>query len=174
LGGSGPKYVGSGLSGDLTLTLGCHASALFRAWRQGPPAHCPPGGVYRMGGKGGRRGGSTALPGSPPHSPAAGMMLPRSSLPPLPGLCFPPTQPTPVPRMSLDVNTPNSPPLVIALLLLRPLLLLLQLPWGVGICIGVRRRCRCHCHGGNLAVIVAASAAIVAAVGGGRACMIAS
>ncbi len=67
-----------------------------------------------------------------------------------------------------------SPPLAIAPLLLRQLLLLLQLPWGVGVCVSVRRRCCRHCHGGNLAVIVAASAAVAAAVGGGRTCMIAS
>jgi hypothetical protein len=59
----------------------------------------------------GRRGGSAAPPGSPPHSPAAGTMLPRSSSPPLLGLCFPPTQPTLVPRRSLDVDTPHRLPL---------------------------------------------------------------
>jgi hypothetical protein len=53
-------------------------------------------------------------------------------------------------------------------LLLWQLLLLLQLLWGVGVCISVRRRCRRHCHGVNFAVIVAASAAIATAVGGGR------
>ncbi len=68
-----------------------------------------------------------------------------------------------------------SPPLAVVPLLLRQLLLLLQqLPWGVGICIGVRHHCRHHCHGGNLAVIIAASAAVATAVGGGRTHMIAS
>jgi hypothetical protein len=67
-----------------------------------------------------------------------------------------------------------SPPLAIAPLLLRKLLLLLQLPWGIGICVGVRRCCCCHCHSGNLVVIVAAFAAIAAAFGGGRTRMIAS
>jgi hypothetical protein len=67
-----------------------------------------------------------------------------------------------------------SPPLAIAPLLLRQLLLLLQLLWGVGVCVGVRRCCCRHCHGGNLAVIVAASAAVAAAVGGGRTRMIPS
>ncbi len=67
-----------------------------------------------------------------------------------------------------------SPPLAVAPLLLRQLLLLLQLPWGVGVCVVIRHRCRRHCHGGNLAVIVAASAAVAAAVGGGRTRMIAS
>jgi hypothetical protein len=67
-----------------------------------------------------------------------------------------------------------SSPIAVAPLLLRQLLLLLQLPWGVGVCVGVRRCCRRHCHGGNLAVIIAASAAVAAAVGGGRTCMIAS
>jgi hypothetical protein len=68
----------------------------------------------------------------------------------------------------------SSPPLAVALLLLRQLLLLLQLPWGIGVCIGVSPHCCCHCHGSNLAVIVAASDAIAANVGGGRTCMIAS
>jgi hypothetical protein len=67
-----------------------------------------------------------------------------------------------------------SSPLAVAPLLLWQLLLLLQLPWGIGVCIGVRRRCCRHFHGCNLAVIVAASAAIAAAVGGGRTRMIAS
>jgi hypothetical protein len=61
-----------------------------------------------------------------------------------------------------------SPPLAVALLLLRQLLLLLQLPWGVGVCVSIRCHCPHHCHGGNLAVIVAASAAVAAAVGGGK------
>ncbi len=67
-----------------------------------------------------------------------------------------------------------SPPLAIAPQLLRQLLLLLQLLWGVGVCVGVRRCCCRHCHGVNLAVIVAAFAAVAAAVGGGRTRMIAS
>jgi hypothetical protein len=70
-----------------------------------------------------------------------------------------------------------SSPLAVAPLLLRQLLLLLlllQLPWGVGVCVGVHRWCCRHCHGGNLAVIVDASAAVAAAIGGGRTYMIAS
>jgi hypothetical protein len=67
----------------------------------------------------------------------------------------------------------SSPPLAVAPLLLRQLLLLLQLPWGIGVCVGVHRHCHHHCHGGNLAVIVAASTAIAAAIGGGRTHMIA-
>jgi hypothetical protein len=104
LGGSGPKYVGSRPWGDLTLTLGCRALAPRHAWRQDPPARRAPGGVYRARGKGGRRGGSAAPPGSPQHSPAVGTMPPQSLLLPLPGLCFPPMQPTPATRMSLDGN----------------------------------------------------------------------
>jgi hypothetical protein len=68
-----------------------------------------------------------------------------------------------------------SPPLAVAPLLLRQLLLLLlQLPWGVGVSVSVRRCCCRHFHGGNLAVIGALSAAIATSVGGGRTCMIAS
>ncbi len=62
-----------------------------------------------------------------------------------------------------------SPPLAVAPLLLRQLLLLLlQLPWGVGVGVGVGvcHCCHRHCHGSNLTVIVATSAAIAAAVGG--------
>ncbi len=66
-----------------------------------------------------------------------------------------------------------SPPLAVVPLLLRQLLLLLQLLWGVSVCVGVRHPCHRHCHGINLAVIVAASAAVAAAVGGGRTRMIA-
>jgi hypothetical protein len=51
-------------------------------------------------------------------------MPPQSLLPPLLGLCFPPTQPTPAPRTSLDVR--YSPPHAVAPLLLRQLLLLLR------------------------------------------------
>ncbi len=92
-------------------------------------------------------------------------------------------------RPLLPANTANvgamdvlerqySPPLAIVPLLLRQLLLLLllllQLPWSVSICVGIRHHYRRHCHGGNLAVIVAASAAIAAAIEGERTCMIAS
>ncbi len=126
-----------------------------------------------MGGKGGRRGGSAALPGSPPHLPAAGMMPPRLLLPPLPGSLLP--------ANAANAGTADmlgrqySPPLAIAPLLLRQLLLLLlQLPWGIGVCVGICRRCHHHCHGGSLEVIVAPSTAVAAAVGGGRTCMIAS
>ncbi len=107
LGGSGRKYVGSGLLGDLTLTLSRRALAPHHAWWQDSLARCPPGGVYHAGGKGGRRGGNATPPGSPPQASAAGRMLPRSLLPPLPGLNFPPTQPTLVPRTSLDIDTPH-------------------------------------------------------------------
>jgi hypothetical protein len=44
----------------------------------------------------------------------------------------------------------------------------------VSVCVGVRRHCCRHCHGGNLAVILAPSATIATAVGGGRTRMIAS
>ncbi len=123
-----------------------------------------------MGGKGGRRGGSAALPGSPPHLPAAGMMPPRlSSTRALAGPLLPANAAN---TGAADVlGRQYSPPLAVAPLLLRQLLLLLQLPRGVGVCVGVRRCCCCHCHGGNLAVIVAPSAAVAAAVGGGRTCM---
>jgi hypothetical protein len=130
-------------------------------WRASPPKQ------PIMGGQWGR-GGSAAPPGSPPHSPVAGMMPPRLSLPPLPDLCFLPMQPAPALRTSLDG------PLAVEPLLLRQLLLLLQLPWGVGICVCVCHCCCRHCHGSDLAVIFAASAAVAAAVGGGRTCMIAS
>jgi hypothetical protein len=66
----------------------------------------------------------------------------------------------------------SSPPLAVTPLLLRQLLLLLQLPWGVDVCVSAHHPCRCHCHGGNLAVIVATS--VAAAVGEGRTCMVAS
>jgi hypothetical protein len=91
----------------MTLTLGHRALAPRHAWQQDPPARRPPKGVYHAGGKGGRMGGSAAPSGSPPHSPAVGTMLLQLSLLPLPGLCFPPTQPTPAPRTSLDVDTPH-------------------------------------------------------------------
>ncbi len=45
---------------------------------------------------------------------------------------------------------------------------------GVSICVGICRCCHRHCHSGNLAVIIAASAAVAATVGGGRTRMIAS
>jgi hypothetical protein len=43
-----------------------------------------------------------------------------------------------------------SPPLAFAPLLLRQLLLLLQLPWGVSICVSVCHCCHHHCHGVTL------------------------
>ncbi len=132
----------------------------------------PPGGVCRAGGKGGRRGGSAALPGVPAalacgREDAATIVVAavaRSLLP------------ANVAKAGAAevLGRPYSPPLAVAPLLLRQLLLLLQLLWGVGICVGVHRRCCYHCHGVNLAVIVATSAAVAAAVGGGRTRMIAS
>jgi hypothetical protein len=67
-----------------------------------------------------------------------------------------------------------SSPIAVAPLLLRQLLLLLQLPWGISVCVGIRRHCCHHCHSSNLVVIVVASNAFATAVGGGRTCMIAS
>ncbi len=133
---------------------------------------CPPGGVYRAGGEGGEEGGKRRPAGVPAALTCSGDNAAAIVVATVAG-----------PLLPADAANANaadalgrqySSPIAVAPLLLRQQLLLQQLPWGVGICIGIRGCYCCHCHGGNLAVIVAASGAIAAAVGGGRTCMIAS
>jgi hypothetical protein len=133
----------------LTLTLGCRASAPRRAWRQDPPARRQrrPAGVPVALACGGDDAAAIIV-----VAVAGPLLLANAANAGIADV----------------VGRRYSPPLAVAPLLLRQQLLLLQLPWGVGVCVGIRRCCRRHCHGGNLAVIVAASAAIATAIGGGR------
>ncbi len=138
----------------------------------GPPGALPPQRSLSRGGEGGEEGGKHRPAGVPTalacgRDNAATIVVAAIAGPLLPTKA--------ANAGAVDVlGRRYSSPLAVAPLLLRQLLLLLQLPWGVGVCVGVRRRCRRHCHGGNLAVIVATSATIATAVGGGRTRMIAS
>ncbi len=138
----------------------------------GPPDTPPPRRSLSHGGEGGEEGGKRCPAEAPPALACGGDIAAAIGV-------------ATIARPLLPADSANagaadvlgrqcSPPLAVVSLLLRQMLLLLQLPWGVNICIGVRCHCCHHCHGGNLAVIVAASAAVAAAVGGGRTCMIAS
>jgi hypothetical protein len=138
----------------------------------GPPGASPPRRSLSRGGGGGEEGGK-CRPARVPAALACGRhdaaaILVATIAGPLLPANVAKAGPTEV------LGRQYSPPLAVAPLLLRQMLLLLQLLWGVGVCVGIHRRCRHHCHGINLAVIVAASAAVAAAVGGGRTCMIAS
>jgi hypothetical protein len=77
----------------------------------GLPGEPPPRRSLSRGGEGGEEGGKRRPVGVPAALTCGGTMPPQSSSPPLPGLCFPPTQPTPAPRTSLDVDTPHLLPL---------------------------------------------------------------
>ncbi len=110
----------------MTLTLGCRALAPRRAWRQDPPARRPPGGVYRAGGK--RR--PTRVPAALAcgGDDAAAIVVAAVAGPLLPANA--------ANAGAADVlGRRFSPPLAVAPLLLRQLLLQLQLPWGVGVCV---------------------------------------
>ncbi len=156
----------------MTLTLDRRASAPRRAWRQDPPARCPPGGVYPTGGKGGRRRGSATPLGSP-HAltcggdDAAAIVVAAVARPLLPANA--------ANAGAADVlgrRYSPSPPLAVAPLLLRQLLLLLRLSASASasavVVIVIVTAVTLL-----LAVIVAASAAVAAPVGGGRTRMIA-
>jgi hypothetical protein len=137
-----------------------------------PRRAVPAGGVYPTGGEGGEEGGKRRPAGVPTALACGGDDAIMIVVAAIAG----PLLPTNAANASaMDVlGRRYSSPIAIVLLLLRQLLLLLQLPWGVGVCVGVHRCCHHHCHGSNFAVIVATSAAIATAVGGGRTCMIAS
>ncbi len=133
----------------------------------GPPGRAaPPEESITRGGEGGEEGGKRRPAGVPAalacgEDDAAAIVVTAIAGPLLPADA--------ANAGTVDVlGRQSSPPLAVAPLLLRQLLLLLQLPWGVGINVGVHRRCGRHCHGGNLEVIVAASAAVAAAVWWGR------
>ncbi len=146
------------------LTLDRRASTPRHAWPD-PSMRPPPRSSQSREG----RGGSAALPGSPPHLPMAGTTPPQSSPPPGLGLRFPPTQLMPVPWPSFDDDPPY--------------LLLLRCSCCCSCCCCCCSCCgalasasastivvvvvvrRCDDNDGDLAVILAASAAVAAAVG---------
>jgi hypothetical protein len=138
----------------------------------GPPSAPPPRRSLSREGEGGEEGGKCHPAGVPAaltcgRDDAATIVVAAIARPLLPANAA-------IASTADVLGRQYSPLLAVAPLLLRQLLLLLQLPWGIGVCISIHRHCHRHCQGGNLAVIVATSAAIAAAVGGGRTRMIAS
>jgi hypothetical protein len=152
----------------LKLTLGCRASAPRHTWWQDTPEHRPPEESIARGERGG--GGREALPHCGPH----GTHLWQ-------GRCchdrrcrhcqaFASRQCSQRRRRGCPwtLMLPTSCRCAAAAVAAAAAAV------GVSVCVGVRHPCCCHCHGGNLAVIVATSAAVATAIGGGRTCMIAS